>query len=190
MEAIKIAYLAGIIDGEGYFGVIKSYGEYTKVDGTPSPRFRAKMVIVNTDLRLITACSEILKEIGVKHYVRTVILGGMRRTRFNIEVSALKSVAKLAEIVLPYLVAKKEQAEVMIAYSKLPTLPCKLGRGKNEAMVNAIVLKLQELKKVDYVPVETVCQTPKANAMEKIQSELHGDVQKQAEMPCSLISNN
>lgn len=101
LESTELAYAAGIIDGEGCIRVNKQ--------GTR--RHVVRVHVTNTDLRLVNWLRErfggyIWTEDG--HYMPNA------KIRHVWEVSALKAAAFL-EIVYPYLMLKKEQAEIALA---------------------------------------------------------------------------
>jgi len=98
MEA-DLAYLAGIIDGEGsiYMRI---------VNNTVSPRLQ----VVNTDERLI---DWLQSRYGGKRYVVTRMQRETHKPLHHWHLGAIASVP-LLKMVLPYLVLKREQAELAI----------------------------------------------------------------------------
>ena len=111
-DPCDIAWVAGIIDGEGYVGLMKQ--SFKKETGNyllcPS------ISMTNTDYALLRRYTEILHKWDVhfhymlqkrkKHYKAQVCV---RVTRFN-------SAARLLEIVLDHLTAKKPFAEIVLEF--------------------------------------------------------------------------
>ena len=189
MRETDLAYLAGIVDGEGCISIVRSRSEYAKVDGSRSLRYRMRVTIVSTTPKIIIACSETMNEIGVKHNVNSAAPDAPRKTRFNLCVSSISSAVSLLKAIYPYLKEKQNQADLIFKLSEMPVYPTKIGRGKNGIEVESLCKKLSSLKRVN-APVETVCHAPNSlgREMGKIQSDLHGDMQRQAEMPCPVAA--
>jgi hypothetical protein len=100
----ELAYLAGIIDGEGWITAVRSRqtGKYTPHVG-----------VATTDLPLI---EWIKNHFGGSVYTRTPQKGvGPRKTRYEWQIHQSMVDALLPEV-LPYLVIKAERARAMIAF--------------------------------------------------------------------------
>lgn len=111
----SLSWLAGILDGEGSISV----QVYTLPDGRV--RLTPFVSIVNSDEGILTACREILTEVGVVHrncgkpmtesgYPGTLICSAIR-------VDGQKPVKKLLEQIQPYLRSvKRERAATILTY--------------------------------------------------------------------------
>jgi len=104
----QIAYLAGIMDGEGAFII----GAYAKNPKTGTPHFHTTMQISSTDAVLI---NWLVDNFGgrLQYYTSKQTPKNARRAVYRWTAHSDR-VKHLCEIMLPYLIIKKEQAEVMI----------------------------------------------------------------------------
>lgn len=123
-EPKKLAYLAGIIDGEGCFHICLLNGK--KYDGYISDHYRGVLKIDNTDKRLIDWLNESFS--GTSSAVtRTTSSRKFERPVYSWTVTGFR-LLDLCEQVLPYLVVKKKHCENMIIFKE--TYPKVLtGRG-------------------------------------------------------------
>lgn len=137
MKNEDLAWLAGIIDGEGCFTI---YSVKRKDTNNLSPS--ANITITNSDDLLLHRCKEILEELGVKHYYHDPKNGHQRgRKVMRLRIKNYGSICNLINAVLPYLVSKKEQAALMLEFASLA--------GKRGALVlsqrKAMMEKMQTL---------------------------------------------
>lgn len=100
----ELAYIAGLVDGEGS----------VLIEPSSDRTFRVELQIVNTDKRMIDFVKESL---GIGRIHPTPIKGGRKKIlwRWNLVNNHATLVMKL---LLPYLVIKKEQALLCIQYRK------------------------------------------------------------------------
>lgn len=105
-EAIQLAYLAGIIDGEGTIGIVKSNKKNW------NPQYSAGIGIgmsdketVETLLKMFTPDRKLLIECVPN-----------RKTIYRWRVIGNKAVPPILKIFLPYLRIKREQAEIVIKF--------------------------------------------------------------------------
>ena len=112
---IRLAWLAGIVDGEGSIGMYIS----TKLDKVSGKRVRKQLIgfanITNCDARLIKEASTILTAYGVKHRLQYMKPRGNRKACWYIQINSLKAVLSFLDVVTPFLVSKKERAELVQA---------------------------------------------------------------------------
>jgi len=116
----KLNWLAGIIDGEGciiagwrYYPANKDSGKY-KHHSVRSTLYMW-LIISNGNLHLLKRVSEIYKLIpGVGFCYTTAKKKESGRWVMNINTTGKGSTKKVLELVLPYLTAKKLQAETML----------------------------------------------------------------------------
>ena len=105
-----IAWLAGIIDGEGNLHVgrktAKSNGRrYLDV----------KVMVSSTDMRMIKRISEIYKSINIVfHFARVNMGRGSWKPAISINTANQGSCKKILKTVLPYLVNKKDLASSVV----------------------------------------------------------------------------
>jgi len=105
---VDLAWLAGIIDGEGALGVD------LKIADNDKPYLMAKVRVYNTDVRMIQKIARVYVELGV------VFFYNMNRKRssqwknqLGICVTSQGSCLKVLEAVAPHLSNKQEMAKVM-----------------------------------------------------------------------------
>jgi intein/homing endonuclease len=106
----NLAYLAGIVDGEGciYICKNKSNSEYTK-----------RIVISNTNLELINKIKSMLEIEGIKSKIYRS--GNNARNQhpnwkigYGIYITDNENILKFMYKIIDYLIAKKKNAEIMI----------------------------------------------------------------------------
>lgn len=104
----QIAYMAGIIDGEGSIYI----GNFSSNPKTGSKYYQTNIEVTNTDKNLM---DWIVNTFGgrLNIYTAKQLPKNSRRTVYR-WIATGERVTHLAEILLPYLIAKKRQAEIMI----------------------------------------------------------------------------
>lgn len=104
----QASYLAGIMDGEGCFVI----GAYAKNPKTGTPHFHTTMQVSNADERLI---DWLVENFGGKkaYYTAKQTPKNSKRAVYKWVIHSDR-VKHLCEVILPYSVIKKEQAETMI----------------------------------------------------------------------------
>jgi hypothetical protein len=119
-----LAYMAGIIDGEGCFWI----GKVPKKegDGYVSEHYRGLLKIDNTDIRLIEWIDSVFSGTASAQ-CRTTSSRKFEREIFTWNATGDR-LLDMCEQILPYLVIKKEQCELMIKFRK--TYRTKLGSNK------------------------------------------------------------
>lgn len=100
----QIVYLAGIMDGEGTF--------YIGQDNRNQKSFNTRLYVVNTDERLINWLHE---NFGGLIYSRTSVKNPQWKKKFE-WISHKSQILPICEAIYPYLICKKEQAEIMIKF--------------------------------------------------------------------------
>lgn len=108
-RAVLLSYIAGIIDGEGSIYITKR--PQRKEIGMRSPYYRAGVEVKNTDERMINF---LLTHLGGH---KSIQLRKTNRQR-NVYTWALvdKRVGKVLKELYPYLVCKKEQADIVFRF--------------------------------------------------------------------------
>jgi hypothetical protein len=121
-----LAYLAGIIDGEGCFFITKVPKK--EGDGYVSEHYRGLLKIDNTDYKLIEWLNKVFSGSN-SAATRTTSSRQFEREVFS-WIATGDRLLDLSELVMPYLVVKKEHCENMIKFRK--TYTAKLGCNKLE----------------------------------------------------------
>lgn len=107
MKAVKLAWLAGIFDGEGTITT-------TKNNGTTRPLLQ----VTNTNQPLLTEVQTLLNEL-VKRPVRACL---QQRGKLSVKpcyylyVTKQSEVKLVLEALIPYLIGKREQAVLLLEY--------------------------------------------------------------------------
>lgn len=120
----ELAWLAGIIDGEGNLDLNKRYGlKYKNAYGEYTSHWnRPRIIIGNTDARMISKVSFIYDKLGNKFWYHIV-----KRKNKNhkpclwVITIGIRNVAKVLDAVYPWLTTKKSQAEILMDYCEWRT---------------------------------------------------------------------
>ncbi len=104
-----LAWLAGIVDGEGSISgsVHKNRGGYVRVS------------IINSDSRIINRCKEIFKEFGSTLDARSGKGHLGSKTIYRIYTGPNQATLRFLKAIHPYLVGKQEQATLAIGFCSL-----------------------------------------------------------------------
>lgn len=119
----QLAYLAGIVDGEGHFNIHKTRAGNQRCTNT---RFQAEVIIVNSSYALM---EWLIETFGSSICARKKDKAHYKQTwRWRI---GANNAAELCRWLLPYLIIKKQQAELLIEFiDDRPEKPCRIsGRG-------------------------------------------------------------
>jgi len=119
MEKTRLAWLAGIIDGEGCLTIFRR--SYPDRKGGKRMLPTANVTITNTSVEMLDACREILDTLGVKYNLNDPHLGSCyaKKPLKRISVRNYGSIQVLLKAILPYLIAKKFQAEKLLEFTRL-----------------------------------------------------------------------
>lgn len=134
------AYAAGIMDGEGHFGI-------TIQRPTPNNRrkytfYCAKVTVVNTDIKMLQFLASHFK--GTP-YARKKIKGRKQIYYWSI---FSKNMEFFCKSILPYLICKKEQAEILLDYFKNVDYPKFNISPEEKEKRERLYLKLKSFNKV------------------------------------------
>lgn len=114
---LHLAYLAGIIDGEGCFTIYKV--PPAKYNRFQTPQYRCALTVSNTRVELMDWLDETFKNLNQpgKRYMRTTLKKQSRHDKMIYEwtLTAFRLV-DISKQVLPYLVIKKKQCELILAF--------------------------------------------------------------------------
>lgn len=114
-----LAWLAGIIDGEGWIGLSLAIDDRSKTRRTVVVKTEIK--INNTDREIIARCQRIWKQIGVNPYYREYKYKAKayRKPVYEVATKHMTGVLKLIDATLPYLTGNKlERAKLMKEFIK------------------------------------------------------------------------
>lgn len=132
---VELAWLAGILDGEGCLELNMKKAKNGKRYLNP------KIRIYNTDIRMIEKVSRIYKSLNLVFFYtlgnngkhRSPLTGKRWKTQIGICIASQGTTRKLLEIVMPYLVNKKSMAQIII---KVISLVQSCPRGGNHVRYN------------------------------------------------------
>ena len=153
----SLAWLAGIIDGEGTIGCY-FYHDRNK----QSPRYG--IWIVNTDQRIINQVQNLFRSIGAekvfvgeKHYKKGL---GKKRSWY-VQVNRKSDVKIILESITKYLISKQEQANLILKFfTDYPNLLLRRGnrsgkKNDNFAIYDKLIKDIKMAKQKIGEPVET-----------------------------------
>ena len=109
VAATDLAWLAGIVDGEGCFSVKRNHG-------ASKSAHMVCLVLCNTSRPMIDRAVAIMDQLGVKHGSIRKVWKGVKATRWQywVDVMSKHHMLRLTEALLPHLTAKKVEAEVVL----------------------------------------------------------------------------
>ena len=110
---IGLAYLAGIIDGEGCI-TIERNGKRRKSTGRLG--LQPSITVTNTDCNLIAHCEQIFASIGAQAYIKSSIAGKRNKRCYWLVCKGQEKVRTALKALLPYLVAKRGQAQLTMKF--------------------------------------------------------------------------
>jgi len=166
VKKTDLAWLAGIIDGEGTIG---AYFFLDKRSKHRSPRYG--IWLCNSEKSMIERSANIMANLGAKVYLlsKTYKDGALLKARWlmwQLQVQKKEDVKIVLEKISPYMVSKKPQANRLLKFfNDYPNLL--YGRGnrsgkKNEhfEIYKKLEKDLKNLKVCNLIPVETKRETP------------------------------
>jgi hypothetical protein len=113
-KSTDLAWIAGIIEGEGYLGIANMSGRKTL-------QYYPRIQIYNTDLTLIEAVSDVLEFHAIPHYVRKNTDNRSQyhknRSMHTISITGISRVKKALDLTLPFMRGEKAaRAKVVLAF--------------------------------------------------------------------------
>ena len=119
MDSIIISYIAGFLDGEGSIYVADG-GIKTKklANGKIKKYFKGwntNVIITNTHKGVLEF---IQKHIGGRLYKRSYKQKSYHHTVYSLSFTTQKSIETLLDTIFPFLIVKKQQAQIMLNYVK------------------------------------------------------------------------
>ena len=110
MQDVELAWLAGIIDGEGCLTLFHRTNKSSS--GQTITSVSANLTITNSSYALVNECRRILDGLGVKYSYLTPRNSAARPIR-RLQVKNYASLMTLLEAIEPYSVGKREQVLLM-----------------------------------------------------------------------------
>lgn len=110
-----IAWLAGIVDGEGCFTLKRPIVRLSGARKGSNTSYQCWLVLCNTSKAMMDRVVRIYADLGVEHPKMRKVWKGSKATRWQywIHVQKKHELLKITEILRPYLVAKRLEAEVV-----------------------------------------------------------------------------
>lgn len=110
-----IAWLAGIVDGEGCFSVKRPID---RADGKYKTAYQVWLVLCNTSEAMIQRSAAILTDAGIHYQPIRRVWKGARATRWQywLHVARKIDLLRTTQILLPQLTAKRLEAEIVVWY--------------------------------------------------------------------------
>lgn len=109
---IELAWLAGIIDGEGSI-LLGSKGHRGNFPGYHGLQIGATIHVVNTCANIISKCEEILDKMGVSFHVADKTTASNKTQVWRIDIGKMTHVKSFLDQITPYLVSKHGQANIV-----------------------------------------------------------------------------
>ena len=160
----KFSYLAGFMDGEGTFAIVKTFSVQRKPDGS-----KKRYVVYKLNISVSNTNKEVMEWIALNFGGKSLPGSNENRkpnykTRYAWHVTHRDKQKSFIIGLLPYLVAKKEQAKIALQF--IETYSNEIG----VQLDSAVVEKRDQLRKQmqilngtlpsDSKPVETTRRTP------------------------------
>ena len=111
MNNERLAWLAGIWDGEGTITVFLTHRDNNE------PRYNPALVLTNTNDVIISEAVKILDELEIRMFLfHNHKSNPNYKDAYQLTTRKLTSVKKFCEIMIPFLVGKKAQAELTLRF--------------------------------------------------------------------------
>jgi LAGLIDADG-like domain len=112
LEITDLAYVAGIIDGEGSISVFLNSQKGAKCGFT----FIPCLTIVNTNLQMLQRVQKIFALLGARSRIRLMPHRPRRRDCYRMCQYSAYQIMKILPYVIPYMIVKRRSAELLFAY--------------------------------------------------------------------------
>ena len=100
----ELGWLAGIIDGEGYIGLIME--KQTRVN---NERIVPQLHITNCDEAIVLRARDIMRKLGVNPYIRASKSKGVKRDIYRLQTKRYAVLLRLLTILCPYMTGEKQE---------------------------------------------------------------------------------
>jgi len=105
----KYAYMAGLLDGEGWLGITKIKSRYKKGNGYT---YKTRIVVANCNLLLL----EKIKEMFGGYITKKTHKNKRWTQGYNLQIGNIR---QWLPKVIPHMIAKKKKAQLLLEASKL-----------------------------------------------------------------------
>ena len=118
---VEKGYIAGIVDGEGWIGLVNRTDRRNK----DNINCQAYLMIGSTDKRLLDYLVKVtgLGHISKKYYAKDNKYAQNRKPSWLLRFSP-NSMRDLLPLIIPYLIIKRRQAEIALEYLKMTKQGC------------------------------------------------------------------
>lgn len=117
VQDVDLAWLAGIIDGEGCFCIFTNNNRSNRAI---NPSISANLTITNSNCLLLNRCREILDALEIKYLYHDPKNGHQRgRKVMRVKIKNYSSLQRIIEVMLPFFVGKSEQAKLVLEFVSL-----------------------------------------------------------------------
>lgn len=106
---VDLAYLAGIIDGEGSVNMRRNGGK-------KGLWFTPALSIYNTDRDLIYWCRDVLQVLGAGVHIGSHVRAHGRKVQYTLTIQRMESLLKVLPALIPFLRQKKYRAELLLEF--------------------------------------------------------------------------
>lgn len=108
---LKMAWLAALIEGEGWISLGKANSQQR--NGTKTMFYFPQIGVVNTDKLIIDEVRMLFEILGIKYRFQEKKShcgsdGITRKARWEVSLSAIESIIKLSDAILPYMIGEKK----------------------------------------------------------------------------------
>jgi hypothetical protein len=121
MNNTRLAWLAGAWDGEGCIGLSQYNGEwFDKKRNKTRREFKLKpyVILTNTNTSFIAEAVKILDECDIRlNLYQTKRYKDFHTQGYHLQTFNITKIKKLLELLLPYLISKKPQAELLLRFA-------------------------------------------------------------------------
>lgn len=108
----ELAYLAGIIDGEGSIDIRSLPPGKHRRNGS----YSSLLCISNTNTLILDECVRIMRECEIPHYISKSKVNGNRKQSYQIICAGPNRCFRCLWVIEPYLVGKKSQANLTMEF--------------------------------------------------------------------------
>lgn len=113
-DELNLAYLAGLIDGEGTITLERS--GIRRLNGVMG--LSPVVLVANTDLAIVEFVTNQFRRMGANPHIKTQAKGYAKRQKqcYWVKVHSLTKAKKVLEPVIPYLIGKRAQAQLILDF--------------------------------------------------------------------------
>jgi hypothetical protein len=183
----KFSYLAGFMDGESSFSIVKTFSVQRKPDGS-----KKKYITYKCSVSITNTNKEVMEWIA-KNFGGKVITGSDKnrnpkyKTRYNWFRTSHEDIEKFTLAILPYLIVKKKQALLALEFCKTyqtERIGTALASGVNEKRdaIRREMMRLNGIFPLDALPksVETIRESPESFQTHTVFVNKGGDIVRSA----------